>query len=283
MKTHIFLILLVLQSSIISAQNAFKSEVSGSGQSIMFLPGFTCPGEIWKPTLRRLENHTGSFESHLITYAGFNKITPIDTPWYQSIRDELIVYIGEHPSNNWMLIGHSMGGNLAIDIAAKLPQKINKVILAESIPCMREIIMPGVPKEAIQYQSTYNQQTLNMDTEDLRKMAEMMAANMTMKEDRVKELINWTMESDRKTYVYGYTDLMRLDQRPLLEFIEADVLILGAPFPDASLVRSNYEKQYENLDRKQIQIAKDSKHFLMWDQEAWFYEKLTSFLRADAD
>jgi pimeloyl-ACP methyl ester carboxylesterase len=87
------------------------------------------------------------------------------------------------------------------------------------------------------------------------------------------------MHADRKTYVYGYTDLLKLDLREKLSSLNAKTLILGASFPDKKVVAENYEKQYANLKTKQIEIANDSKHFIMFDQPAWFYDKVNAFLK----
>jgi hypothetical protein len=40
----------------------------------------------------------------------------------------------------------------------------------------------------------------------------------------------------------------------------------------------NLEKQYAKLTNKTIEIAAGGKHFIMFDQPQWFYEKLNSFL-----
>ena len=47
------------------------------------------------------------------------------------------------------LIGHSMGGNLAAELAADLPERIGRVIIVDALPCMRCVMMPGVPAEAV--------------------------------------------------------------------------------------------------------------------------------------
>lgn len=109
-------------------------------------------------------------------------------------------------------------------------------------------------------------------------MAKMMSQNMTYKADRVEELTKWAMEADRKTYVYGYTDLLKLDLRESLKSIKIPTLILCASFPDKDVVRKNYDEQFENLSEKEILIAPESKHFIMFDEPALFYSSLNKFL-----
>lgn len=258
-----------------SQTKAINVEVIGNGNPIVFLPGFTNPGSIWKETVDHLK---GNHKSYLISYAGFNGNTPIEMPWYNTIKNELIDYIKTNKLSNVQIIGHSMGGNLAIDIAAALPTRIESMVIVDSIPCIRELMMPGVPENQIQYKSPYNDEMMAMDTIQFRQTAKMMAQNMTNKKEKMDVLENWIMEADRETYVYGYTDLLKLDLRKVLDKVKAKTLILGATFPTIAIAKANYEKQYATLSNKSIIMVPDSKHFIMFDQPELFYKKVNSFL-----
>ncbi len=254
---------------------AIHVEVTGSGSPIIFLAGFTNPGSIWKDTIDNLKEES---EQHLVSYAGFNGNTPIAMPWYETIKKELIKYIKDNNLKNVKVIGHSMGGNLAVDLAAALPDTITQMILIDSIPCMRELMMPGIPASQLQYESPYNNQMLAMSDEQFRQSVSFMAKNMTNNKEKIDVLLNWMIEADRKTYVYGYTDLLKLDLRPKLNKIRAKTLILGASFPSLDMAKSNFEKQYASLQQKTIEMVPDSKHFIMFDQPELFYEKVNAFL-----
>lgn len=268
-------LLLVIVSLGFGQTSAFKVEVVGKGTPMLFLPGFTTPGSIWNETVDHL---TSKSEAHLISYAGFNGNEPIALPWYTTIKKELIVYIKSKNLTNVKIIGHSMGGNLAIDLAAELPDTITNLVIVDAIPCMRELMMPGVPESSIQYDSPYNKQMLVIEDTQFKKTATMMAQNMTNNKEKVDTLINWIMEADRETYVYGYTDLLKLDLRKVLDKVTAKTLILGASFPSEEIAKSNYEKQYATLANKTIEMASDSKHFIMFDQPEWFYAQVNAFL-----
>jgi len=260
----ITLVLLGIINLTIGQTSAITVEVSGEGIPVLFLPGFTNPGSIWEDTVANLD---GDFQNYLVSYAGFNGNTPIKMPWYDTIKKELILYIKKNKLTDIIIIGHSMGGNLAIDIAAILPDTVEKLIIVDSIPCMRELMMPGVPVKM-----------LAMDETQFRKTAMMMAENMTNKKDKVAILLHWILKADRETYVYGYTDLLKLDLRKVLDKITAKTLILGATFPSSEIAKANYEKQYATLSHKTIEMIPDSKHFIMFDQSQLFYQKVNAFL-----
>ncbi len=172
-----------------------------------------------------------------------------------------------------------MGGTLAIDIAAALPNKIVKLVLVDALPSMRELMMPGVSLDKIQYYTPYNNQMLQMKEEAFKKNAVMMAEGMTSNKEKADTITNWIITTDRKTYVYGFTDLLKLDLREDLKKIKVKTIVLGATFPTKNIAKETFEKQYANLTNKRIEMAPDSKHFIMFDQPDWFYAQLNAFLK----
>ncbi len=258
-----------------SQSSSIKVEVIGKGNPVLYLPGFTTPGSIWKETVTHVST---AHEAHLVSYAGFNGIAPIEMPWYNTIKNELIQYIKNQKLTNITVIGHSMGGNLATHLAAEIPNTVSNLIIVDALACMREVMMPGVPADNLQYESPYNNQVINMNEEQFKQTATLMATNMTNKKDKIDDIIKWIMEADRKTYAYGYTDLLKLDLRNALSNIKAKTLILGASFPTSEIAKTNLEKQYINLPNKTLTMASNSKHFIMFDQPEWFYKQVNDFL-----
>lgn len=276
MKRFFCLTLVIILANISWAQsNAYQVKVMGKGSSIVFLPGFTCPGEVWDPTISNLEDE---YETHQFTYAGFGGVPEIEFPWYATLVEEISTYIKEADLKNVVIIGHSMGGMLAIDIAAKLPNRIKKMVLVDALPNIREIMMPQVPVEQIVFDNPYNNQMLAASDSALGVTAGYMAMGMSNQTNRHQELIDYILNSDRKTYVYGYTELLRLDLKEKLKDLTTKTLILGADFPSREAVLPNFESQYANLKNKEIKIATNSKHFIMYDQSEWFHQEVNNFL-----
>ena len=276
MKTFIITFAFVGIAAWATAQSsALQVTQQGTGDPIILLPGFASPASVWDETVDHLE---GEHAYHLVSYAGFNGIAPIDTPWYQNVRKALFAYVEGHDLTHLTLIGHSMGGNLATEVAAAFPNRVKKLIIVDAIPCMRELMMPGVDPQYIRYDSPQVVRMLQMSEDSLQHIARMTAENMTLMPAKADTLVRWIMQADRETYVYGYTDLLKMDLRPLLSQITAETLILGAPFPDKEVVTRNYEEQYANLASKTLRIAPTSKHFIMFDQPEWFYEQVNALL-----
>ena len=265
---------LVLFSSALFAQSSISVTKSGQGKPVIFLPGFATPGEVWKTTAAGLPGHS----AYLVTYAGFGGVAPVEMPWYEKLKSDLNTYILEQNLHDITLVGHSMGGNLALDLAALLPDRISKIVIADALACMREVMMPGVPAEALGYASPYNDQLLAMDATAQSAYLTQMTQNMITKPADQELVKSWMAQADRKTFVYGYVDLLKLDSRPLLASIKVPVLLMVAGQPFGSGALDTMKKQYEALENKTFAFAADSKHYLMLDQPEWFIQEINTFL-----
>lgn len=257
-------------------QQHIKISRSGKGTPVILLPGFACPGRVWDSTVINLD---GKYEFHRVEYAGFNAVPPAGFPWYDSIRIAFFNYIKQLKSKKIILIGHSMGGTLALEAAAAFPGKIQKLVTVDGIPCIREIVMPGLKASQLSYNSGYNKTQLSLGENDFRKSVSVMAAGMTNRTDIKDSLVKWMLQADRKTYVYGYTDLLKTDARPVLSKIRARVLIIAAAFPGTASVQANLDKQFENVKAKTIRIIPNTKHFVFLDDPLTFYKLVNDFLK----
>ncbi|WP_169714492.1 alpha/beta fold hydrolase [Algoriphagus antarcticus] len=273
-KTLLLICFVVLLQPLVFAQQSISVNTSGKGEPILFLPGFATPGEVWNTTASNLPQHS----AHIVTYAGFGGVAPVEMPWYEKLKTDLIGYITANSLENLTLVGHSMGGNLALDLAASLPDRIQKIVIVDALSCMREIMMPGVPAEALAYESPYNDQLLNMDEAALSAYLTQMTQNMITKTEDQALVKNWMAVADRKTFVYGYTDLLKLDSRPLFPSIKAPVLLMVAGQPYGPGALETMKKQYNGLKNTEFVLATESKHYLMLDQQEWFITQLNSFL-----
>lgn len=275
-KTAFITLTFLFFAALAFGQTAFQVAVSGKGQPVIYLPGFTCPGKVWDETRDALGS---GFQSHQVTYAGFGGVPAIALPWYSEIANQLADYLEKNDLKNAIVIGHSMGGMLALDLATRQPERISKLILADALPCIREIMMPGVPAEQLGFDNPYSRQMLEMSDSALRVTATYMAQGMTLTASRYEELIGYTLQADRNTYVKGYIELLKLDLRPMLPQITTPTLILSADSPSREVAMPVVTSQFSGLTNKTIEMASGARHFVMYDQPEWFFSKVNSFIR----
>lgn len=265
----------LLINNLNAQHKAFEVRVVGEGEPLLFFPGFTCTNEVWDAQVVELSRE---FECHLFTFAGFGEVPPIEFPWYPKIEVGLQEYVRQHNLENAIVIGHSLGGTLALSLAAKEPL-FKKLIIVDALTATGALMFPNYNSDDMVYDSPYNNQILAMGEEDFSKMAAGMASGMTANQERQIQIVDWMKKADRKTYVYGYTDYLKVDLREDVSKIKAPVVIIAATKPfGEGMAKQTYRSQYKNLADYKLLFAQDASHFIMFDQPEWFMEQLRAYL-----
>jgi len=256
----------------------FKSieiEKTGKGEPVLFLPGFTSTGEVWRETVADIKQHK---TCHVVNYAGFGNVPAIDTLWLQTIKQELKQYIRQSNFDSLTIVGHSMGGTLALWLATDNTLPVKQLFIIDALPCMGALTIPNYNPEKISYDTPYSNNLLNMSDGAFKTMADNYARFMSLTESGQKQITKWIVESDRKTYVHGYVDLLKVDLRNDLSEINARVKILAATFPNKEMIAKNYAAQYKKLNKAEIFYVENSAHFIMYDQYYTYLQQLKEFL-----
>lgn len=279
MKTlkTIHVILLFITSLGITAQDyPFTVTIKGVGQPILLFPGFTCTDAVWEETVAELSK---SYECHVFTFAGFGNVAPIQKPWLPKIKKGVKAYVKDQNLKNTIVIGHSLGGALGLWLATEEGHPFSKIIVVDALPSTGALMMPNFKSEAIVYESPWNKQMLVMDTIAFDAMATQMATGMTLNEEKQHQIKEWMVQADRETFVYGYTDLLKLDLREDICKINIPISILAAAQPyGLEMAQRTYTEQYKNLKNYDIVFAADAAHFIMYDSPKWFQDKLNTSL-----
>lgn len=271
----VFAIIFLLSNGLEAQKRAFKVQVVGKGEPLLFFPGFTCTDEVWKELVDELSKE---YECHMFTFAGFGNVPPVEFPWYPKLEEDVKQYIIDNQLENAVGIGHSLGGTLALSLASKTPI-FKKLIIIDALTATGALMFPNYNSEDMVYDSPFNNRLLDMGEEDFKAMANQMASGMALNKEKQQKIIHWMLQADRKTYVYGYTDYLRVDLREAVGSIEIPVTIFAATHPyGKEMAKATYEKQYQNLKGYTLEFAEGSAHFIMYDKPDWLLDRLQSSL-----
>ena len=224
LKTVLLLVTVFFSMTLLAQQKSFHVDIKGKGQPILLFPGFTCTGEVWEDLVKELSKTN---ECHIFTFAGFGDVPAIETPWLSKIKEGVVKYISENKLEKATLIGHSLGGTLALWLATDTNAEYHKIIVVDALPSTGALMVPNFDSSTIVYENPYNQQLLNMDEKSFEAMAAQMASVMVLNKTKHEQIKQWILNTDRQTYVYGYTDLIKLDLREAIAKIEVPVLLLS--------------------------------------------------------
>ncbi len=254
-----------------NAQQAFQVKVTGKGAPVLLFPGFACTGEVFDETVAVLSKQ---YECHVFTFAGFGNVPAVEKPWLPKIKDQVIAYVKEKKLNKAVIIGHSLGGTLGLWLAAAEQNLFKKVIAVDALPCTGALMMPNYNSATMVYDNPYSKQMLQTDTATFRTQAKQQVAFMMLNKEKQSKVVDWMMQADRQTYVYGYVDLLKLDLREEVANINVPVIVLAATHPNKAMIEKTYNEQYAKLGNKVIHYADQSAHFVMYDQPEWYLTKI---------
>ncbi|MBK5212077.1 MAG: alpha/beta fold hydrolase [Flavobacteriaceae bacterium] len=108
------------------------SQILGSGKPFIILHGFLGMGDNWK-TLGNRWAEVG-YEVHLLDQRNHGRSFHSDEFSYEIMADDLKKYCEEHNLQNIILLGHSMGGKVAMQFAVTYPEMVSKLIVADIGP-----------------------------------------------------------------------------------------------------------------------------------------------------
>ena len=124
----------------------YSNILGESGKPLLILHGFLGMSDNWK-TLGRKYARQG-FQAHLIDQRNHGRSFHSDEFNYEVLAEDIKKYCEYHKLNAISLIGHSMGGKTAMNVAVKYPELIDKLIIADIgtkfYPSHHEQILAGL-------------------------------------------------------------------------------------------------------------------------------------------
>ncbi|WP_229487739.1 alpha/beta fold hydrolase [Pseudoduganella lutea] len=260
----------------------FKAEVSGAGPAVILIPGLASSGEVWQGTAKHL---CGPRQCHVLTLAGFAGQPAIEGVLLPQVERQLADYIAAHKLGKPVVIGHSLGGFVAMRFAATHPDLVDKLVIVDSLPAMGAIQVPGVTAEQLkQMADMTREQMLAADDASFSANQRRTVMTMASKPEDVDRIVGWGRRSDRKAVAGAMAELIADDLRDDVARIKAPTLVLGTwiaykDYAPRAATEQVYRAQYAKLPGVQVEIADTARHFIMYDDPAWMYDRIDRFLK----
>jgi len=254
---------------------SFEVQKTGKGeQSIIFIPGFASSGEVWNETITKFENE---YICYSLTMSGFAGAEPQINPNFKNWVNSISEFIKDNKINKPILIGHSMGGGLALSVASDYPNLISKIIVVDGLPFLQSLSNPSFKsKEENDCSSTVNQM-MGMTNEQFYQMQKISIPRLLEDSTMHETVLSWSVKSDRKTFAQMYCDFWNTDLREKIKSIECPSLILLESY--FVNLKPSIEEQYKNLKNVDLQFANKGLHFIMFDDKEWYFRQLTNNLK----
>jgi pimeloyl-ACP methyl ester carboxylesterase len=214
--------------------------------------------------------------------AGANADGPVVAP----VAEEIARYIGEAGLRKPALVGHSLGGTLAMMIAARHPNLVSRAMVVDMVPFMGAMFgTPGATPESVAPVAAQVRAGI-AGTGAAQRLSMMQATMATMirTENLRAEPLAHALASDAAVSGQAMYDLIVSDLRPELRQIKVPLKVLwvrapGAPMTEVQM-ENFYKLSYANAPSAVLKRIPDSYHFIMFDEPEAFRRELKSLLQS---
>ena len=281
MKKYILIIALLFSAlclNVFAQTKQYPFEVSKTGkgkQVLIFIPGFASSGAVWDETKAVFEK---DFTCYTLTMAGFAGVKSQPNPSFENWKNEIANYIKNNKIEKPILIGHSMGGGLALAIAADYPDLIGKIVVVDALPCLAALSDPSFKSKDNNDCSAMVTQMTAMNETQFYDMQKQTMPRLLADTSKLEMVVDWSVKSDRVTFAQMYCDFFNIDLREKIGAIKCPSLILLESY--FINLKPAIEGQYNNLKTAHFQYAGKGMHFIMYDDKEWYLGQLNNFLKS---
>ncbi len=263
-----------------------RVDVVGQGRPVLMIPGLNSAASTWDQTCAALQP---GVQCHIVQLPGFAGAPAVATDnFLNGMRDRLLAYLDDRKLDKPVVMGHSLGGVLALQMAAATadkPGRIERLVIVDSLPFLAGLrgMTPETAKGAA---VAMRQQMQSASKEQWEAGARQGSMGMSRTPANNERVYAWSLASDRATSAQAMSELWADDLRPLLPKITAPTLVLGAWAayePMGSTLESTqkiFETQYAGLSGVKVVMSQRGYHFLMWDDADWLVGEVKGFLAA---
>jgi pimeloyl-ACP methyl ester carboxylesterase len=276
---------LVAAASAHAAPERFRDlqiDVVGEGRPVMMIPGLNSGADTWTETCAALQ--ADRVQCHIVQLPGFAGLAPIETDAFlPAMRERLLDYLRERRLERPVVMGHSLGGFLALQMAIAAPDTIERLIIVDSLPFMPAAINPQATPENSKAVAEQMRQSMLHGDRDSAQYRQMMSV-FSRSPERVDTIVEWGRASDRAAGAQAMYELMTTDLREQLDAIKIPTLVLSSWAGYAhygvteEMSRGMVRNQFAKLQGVRIEMSRDGYHFLMWDDPLWLQAQVRGFI-----
>ncbi|HEU4969951.1 alpha/beta hydrolase [Sphingomonas sp.] len=268
---------------------AFQSDrisvtTEGTGPDVVLIHGLASSPRIWSGTVERVPG----YRYHLVQIAGMGATEPganAQGAVIAPVAEEVARYIAEEKLDKPALIGHSMGGTIAMMVAARHPDEVGKLMVVDMHPFVGQLYGgPAATSDSVRpIADAMRARSAKATPEERERERRASITSMINTESERAGPIEDGLASNPDTVANAFAELMVTDLRPELKAITAPTTVLyvtpaGAPFTDEQM-DEGYKAAYADLSGVTLKRIPNAAHFIMLDAPDAFADEVKAFLK----
>ncbi len=256
--------------------------IRGHGPDILLIPGLACSGAVWNTTSQHLEK---GYRLHIVEINGFGGLPAGgngQSPILKPIIDEIDTYIRANKLKSPGIIGHSLGGMIAMMLAHEHPEDVGRLMIVDTLPFFGAVVGANDVAAAMPHAASMRDRILNGSQEDYAQGERAFIPSLVKSPEGIKLVTEWALASDKSVVAQAMFEDMTTDLRSKVAEIKTPTTILYAWDTSSRLPQAvadgMYQRSFATMPNKTIVRIDGSYHFIMLDQPDLFVQQVDQFL-----
>jgi pimeloyl-ACP methyl ester carboxylesterase len=267
-----------------ATQMAHLSVVAiGKGAPIILIPGLSSPRAVWDGVVPELARAHRVYVVQVNGFGGDAAGANLSPGILDGVVDDLHGLIAKEKIAGAAVVGHSMGGLVALMLAKAHPDDAGRLMIVDSLPFIGALFSPAATVGMVEprARAMRDAQVASYGQPASDALAQATADRLAAKPESRALVAAWVKAADPRVSGQAMYEDMTTDLRPAMKTIVAPITLVypwSASGPTKSQADALYRAAYADAPHVTFVAVGDSAHFVMLDQPALFRQALDAFL-----
>ncbi|HET9511455.1 MAG TPA: alpha/beta hydrolase [Sphingomonas sp.] len=262
---------------VVQREHVSIRDEGGTGPAVILIPGLSSPRAVWDGVVPGLKATHRVLTVQVNGFGGDDPRGNLTPGILDGIVADVDAYVRDRKLGAPAVVGHSMGGLVAMMLAVRHPDSVGRVMVVDALPFIATIFQPDATVATVTANAARMRDTLAATAVSPTPVTADPGGIWSMTPAGRIQVAEWSRRADPRVVAQAMYEDMTTDLRPDLPKIAArpfHVLYAAGAGPQAKAI---WERDYAGSSATLVPIA-DSWHFIMLDQPAAFARALDAFL-----
>jgi pimeloyl-ACP methyl ester carboxylesterase len=254
----------------------------GTGSPVVLIPGLATPRAVWDDVTPELARNHRVISVQINGFAGDDPGANLKPGVINGAVEDLHAYLAANKLGPVKIVGHSLGGLTALQLAKAHPEDASTLMIVDALPYVGDIFVPGATVAQLEPRAKMIRDEMiasfgKVDSEG----AARTAATMAIQTEAQAKIAAWIAKADPRVSGEALYEDMTMDLRPDMAAIATPIMLI-APYSKAMPKERSepfYRAEYAKAPNLKLVSIGESGHFVMLDQPQAFAAALADFVK----
>ena len=255
----------------------------GKGTPVILIPGLSSPRTVWDGVAPGLAKNHRVYVVQVNGFAGDAPGANLSPGILDGIVEDLHTLIAREKIAGTAIVGHSMGGLVALKLAEKHRADPGRIMIIDALPFIGTLFSPAATVAMVEPQARAmrDAQAASYGKPVSDAAVQAIADRLALKPVARALVSNWARAADPRVSGAAMYEDMTSDLRPVMKTIATPITLVypwSAGGPTKPQADALYRAAYKDAPHVAFVDIGEAGHFVMLDQPVAFEEAVGAFL-----